>query len=580
MRKIPALLSLVLLAAPLAAAQTPAAKASTTKTAPRPLPTTTPAAQPAPPAKPDSPLQKAIEDAVQLVQSGKKDAAYAKLQALQKDPAVTPPVLSLVGALYVEIGRPREALAVLKPLADSEDAQPAVLYNAGRAALRAGQVDEARVYWTRSVLKQPDSPAARDLGLLTAHNGHVVEAYSMLRPWVLRNPTDSEARLMAANLAVQLERGDDAAQLLSGLPDTDPAIRLLHGKVLVLKKDGPGAVALLKPLLTQHPQGMDLEVRRSLAEAELLAGQPAEAVKLIDGKVAGHPALVLLLARAQRQAGNAAAAAATLKPIADKLPANANSIGDPRPAAGIAMEYGSLLVDAGRAAEAIPFYEKATAYHPRNPDAWKGLARAFDAAGRKPEAQKALAQAAEVAKPLPRPAAPTAPAAQAAAGPAAPVPSAAPEKPLSPGLQKAVQLMGQGQLEPALLAVRQEIAVSKDPRARMIETRILLALKRPEEALKSAEAALAVEPNNPDYVYLHGASEMALQRFTTAEQDLRKVLQLQPRHLPAMNDLAVLLLSTRKKDEARKLLQQVLQINPGDKVATANLERLNSEGKQ
>jgi Flp pilus assembly protein TadD len=140
--------------------------------------------------------------------------------------------------------------------------------------------------------------------------------------------------------------------------------------------------------------------------------------------------------------------------------------------------------------------------------------------------------------------------------------------------------MAQGQLEPALVAVRQEIAASKDPRARTIETRILLGLKRPEEALKSVDAALATEPNNPDYIYLRGASEMAMQRFSSAEQDLRKVLQLQPRHLPAMDDLAVLLMRTNKKDEARKLLQQVLQINPEDKVAAANLERLNSsEGK-
>src|ERR1700712_720257 len=124
MRMLPALLSFVLLTAPLAA-QTPP-----------------PAA-----AQPNPALQKSIEDAIQLVQAGKKEAAYAKLQALQKNPAVTAPVLSLVGALYVEIGRPKEALAVLKPLADSEDAQPAVLYNAGRAALRAGQPDAAQVYW-------------------------------------------------------------------------------------------------------------------------------------------------------------------------------------------------------------------------------------------------------------------------------------------------------------------------------------------------------------------------------------------------------------------------------------------------
>jgi len=426
------------------------------------------------------------------------------------------------------------------------------------------------------VLKQPDSPAARELGMLTARDGRVVEAYSMLRPWALRNPHDTEARLVAANLAVQLERGDDAIQLLSNFPDSEPAVRLLRGKALVLKKDGPGAVALLKPLAAKHPQGMDLEVRRSLAEAELLAGQPAEAIKLIDGKTAGHPALVLLLARAQRQAGNAAAAAATLKPLADKLPANADTIGDPRPVTGIAQEYGSLLMDGGRAAEAVPFYEKATVYNPRSADAWKSYARALDAAGRKADAQKALAQATAVSN---------APARQAAAAaPASPQPAAAPEgpqeQPLSEGLQKAVQLMSQGQLEPALTAVRQEIAISKDPRARLIEVRILLALRRPEDALKAAETALATDPVNADYVYLKGASEMALQRFTSAEQDLRKALQLQPRHLPAMDDLAVLLLRANKKDEARKLLQQVLQINPQDKVAAANLEKLNGEAQQ
>lgn len=558
---IPVLLSLVLLAAPLAASvQTP---------------------QTAQPAQPESPLQKPLDDAIHLVQTGKNAEAFQKLQAIEKDPNMTPLVLSLIGALYTEIGKPQEGLRVLKPLADAEDAQPAVLYNAGRAALRAGKVDEGRVYLTRSVLKQPDSPAARELGMLTARDGRVVEAYSMLRPWALRNPSDTEARLMAADLAVQLERGDDAIQLLSGFPDSEPAVRLLRGKALVLKKDGPGAVTLLKPLLTKHPQGMDLEVRRSLAEAELLAGQPAEAVKLIDGRTAGHPAVVLLLARAQRQAGNAAAAAATLKPLADRLPANADTIGDPRPVTGIALEYGSLLMDGGHAAEAVPFYQKATVYNPRSADSWKALAKALDAAGRKDEAQQALAKATAAAN---------APARQATAAPAATAPqapSSAPaaaeapqEQPLSEGLQKAIQLMSQGQSEAALTAVRQEITVSKDPRARMIEVRILLSLRRPEEALKAAEAALATDPANADYVYLKGASEMALQRLSAAEQDYRKTLQLQPRHLPAMNDLAVLLLRTNKKEEARKLLQQVLQINPQDQVAAANLKKLDAEAQQ
>ena len=548
-------LSLFLLAAPLATAQAPPAQ-----TPPAAAP---PAGQP--PAAPA--LDKRVQEAIALTQAGKAADALAKLQALPKE-ALTPQVQSLMGTLYLEVGKPQEAMAVLKPLADAEDAEAAVLYNAGQAALLLGQTAEGRTYLTRSVLKQPASPAARALGFLTAFDGRVVEAYSMLRPWALRNPKDADARVMAASLALQLERPDDAAQLLAGLPENDPALQLLRGKVLVQKKDGPGAVALLRPLFVKHPDGMDLEVRRTLAEAELLAGHPAETVQLIDGRTAGHPALVLLLARAQRQSGNAAAAATTLKALADKLPEEASTLGDPRPAAGIAMEYGGLLVEGGHAQEAVPFLEKATRYYPQNPETWRGLARALDASGRKEDARKALAQAEAAAKPAPAPPQPA-----AAAG------APAPEAPLSAGLQNALRLADQKQIEPALAAVRQEIAISKDPRARMLEVRLLLQLRRPEDAMKAAEAALQTDANNPDYLYLRGAVEMSLQRPASAEQDLRKALQLAPRHTAAMNDLAVLLMNLNKRDEARSLLEQVLKINPQDQTAAANLQRLKSEGQ-
>ncbi|HEV2856091.1 MAG TPA: tetratricopeptide repeat protein [Thermoanaerobaculia bacterium] len=540
-----------------------------------------PDTQQQPPAAPQGPAlqeatNKTLQEVASLIQTGKADAAAEKLKALENSPDATPPVRSLIGALYLQINRPQEAMALLQPLADAEDAQPAVLYNAGRAALLLGNVDAGRLYLTRSVLLEPASPAARDLGFLTAREGRVVEAYSMLRPWALHNPEDTDARLMAASLALQLERPDAAAELLNGLPENDPALKLLRGKILVQKKDGRGAVALLTPLLANHPQGMETEVRRTLAEAQLLAGNAAEAVKLLDGHTAGYPSLDLLLARAQRKAGNAAAATATLKPLADKLPEDLNTLGDPRPAAGIALEYGTLLMDAGKAQEAVPLLEKSTRYYPRNPDAWKSLARALEATGRKEDAQKALAQAVEAAKPPVKPAAaPPAASTAAAAPPAAP----AQEPPLSEGLQSALRLMNQNQIEGALAAVRQEIGISKDsdPRARMLEIRLLLQLKRPEEALKIAEQILQKDPNNPGFLYMRGVTQMSLQRWASAEQDLRKTLQLAPRHTGAMNDLAVLLMNLNKKDEARKLLQQVLQLNPQDRMAASNLQKLDQE---
>lgn len=529
--------------------------------------------------------EKSIQEIGTLIQAGKTEAAVEKLKALEKDPATTQPMLSLIGALYLQINRPQEALAVLQPLADAEDAVAAVLYNAGRAALLTGNVEAGRMYLTRSVLQEPASPASRDLGFLMAREGRVVEAYSMLRPWSLQNPKDGDARLMAASLAIQLERPDAAADLLKGLPD-DPAIKLLRGKILVQKKDGKGAVALLRPLLANHPQGMELEVRRSLAEAELLAGNPAEAAKLIEGQAAGHPSLALLLARAQRQGGNAAAAMATLKPLADTLPADASGMGDPRPAAGIALEYATLLEAAGKTQEAGPFFEKSTRYYPRNPEAWKGLARSLEAAGRKEDAQKALAQAAEAAKPPVKPAVIQEPssggtgsAAGTAPSPAAAAPAAA-EPPLSEGLRNAMRLTSQNQFDAALAAVRQEIGISKDqdPRARLLEARLLLFLKHPEESLKVVEEALKKWPDNADLYYSRGAAQMPLQRLASAEQDFRKALKLSPRHTAAMNDLAVLLMGMNKNDEARSLLRQVLQINPQDATAAANLQRLEGGG--
>ncbi|HEX4959237.1 MAG TPA: tetratricopeptide repeat protein [Thermoanaerobaculia bacterium] len=533
----------------------------------------------APAAAAPSELEKKVEEVTRLIQAGKTAEALPKLQALEKDPAATPPVHALVGVLYLEMGKAAEGLAVLKPLADSEDAQPAVLYQAGRAELTLGKRDDAKVYFSRSLLKEPASPAARELGMLTAQDGRVVEAYSMLRPWALRNPNDRDARLMAATLALTLERPDDAAELLVGQPENDPAIRLLHGRVLVQKKDGPGAVALLQPLLANHPQGMELEVRRNLAEAQLLAGKPAEAVALLQGKTGDHPALVLLLGRAQRQAGNAAAALATLQPLAEKLPSDPNVLGDPRPAAAIALEYGTLLLDAGRAAEAMPYLDKGARYNPRNPEAWKTLARGLDATGKKEESRNALARAAEAAKP-PAPRSAAAPAGtQTVAGGIAPPPAPGaqpPGEPLSPGLQNAMRFLAQGQLDSALTAVRQELGVSKDSRARLVEVRILLMQKKQGEALKSVQAALEKDPNNPDYIYLRGVVQMALSHFSSAEQDLRKALQLSPRHTGAMNDLAVLLMNVKKTAEARSLLEQVLKINPQDQMAAANLERLKS----
>lgn len=511
----------------------------------------------APPKPTTDPL---TQDAIKKVEAGDAAGAIRELEAQRAAKTASPQSLALLGTLYLQQGKAQEALAVLKPLADAEKADPAVLYNAARAAFALKQGEAGAGYLQRGARTAPDSPAARDLGLLVMRQGRLVEAYSLLYPWAAAHPADAEARLAAASLAVQLERPGEAEDFLSapGLSKDDPSIQLLRGRVLAQKGDGAGAVALLEPLGKSHPPAMDLEIRRALAEAYLVAKRPADAVKQLEGRAGQHPGLALLLGRAQHKAGNTAAALATLKPFADKLPADVASVGDPRPVLGIALETGALLTETGRAAEAVPILEKAAKLYPQSPPAWEALAQALEAAGRKDDAAKARARMDELFP--------------AAAGPAS---GAAGGAKLSADMIEAGTALAGGQAEKALTAVRRELVASPgNLQARALETRLLLTLQRRDEALRIIQDALRQTPDNPELLYLRGAVQMAFSNWEAAEKDLRQVLQLVPQHTAAMNELAVLLMARNQRAEAQKLFEKILQINPQDKVARASLENL------
>ena len=534
------------------------------------------------PQKELSPTDKKLQEAFQKIEAGDGKGALQILEGLRRDNQATPPVLSLLAAVYLQENRPKDSLDILRPMADVQDADPAVLYNAGRAALALNQTEVGQKYLERSVALVPVSPAARELGMLLSRQGRIVEGYRWLRPWALRSPDDLEARVTAASLALRLERPAEVRELLSGLPEKDPGLQLLRGQALVQQGDGKGALALLEPLQKSRPEGMDLEVRRALAEAYLLAGNPAAAVKQLDGRAGQHPGVALVLARSQRQAGNAQAAMATLKPYADKLPAAAGQVGDPRPAAGIAAEYGRLLLAAGQVQQALPMAERATRLYPNGKEGWEVLADALTAAGRTQEAARAREEARKLGDAGDAAAqARQAAAAPAPAAPAAPAPAGAQAQapPLTPNLAEAMRLMSQNQPQKALEAVRREIQATPDSlRARTLEVQLLLGMQNWQGAHQAAEAALKLAPQNPDMIYQRGATLIALQRLPEAERDLRKTLELAPEHIPAMNDLAVVLTLQNKPAEAQKMLERVLALNPNDPNARASLENLKKGG--
>jgi tetratricopeptide (TPR) repeat protein len=549
------LLSLIALTlfASLALAAPPAKARKGSKT-PKAAGTSTTVATPPPPQ---------VAQAGQMFQKGDLKGAIALLEPLKK-PGVHPAVLALLGTLYLESGRPSDALALLGPLADSGATGPAILRNAGRAAQLLGQTAKAEAYLRQAVAKAPASPAARDLGMLLGSAGRIPESYSLLRPWVKDNPADDEARLSATYAAIELDRLPEAAELIAGLPENDPRARVLRGRLLILQQQPKQAILILEPLLHGAPPALELDGRRYLADSYLAAGESASAIQMLQGRVGNDPSLALVLARAQYLAGNPADAAATLAPFAASLAREPASAAEQGFQADVAFEYGQALLALAKWPEAIDALSTATRRAPRRLQAWQLLARAQLAAGRRDDANQSL----ETSRKLQ--------AGQQANTDRVNEFERDAADPTGRDLKAAAVLLGQGKGDEALKAIREEISIAQpgDPRPRAAEVTTLLALKRNTEALKTVEAAVAASPDNPDSLYLRGVVRMTLQQLPAAEQDFRRALELRPDHLAALNDLAVLDLSQGRKDEARMLLQKVLSLKPGDAMATRNLKSL------
>lgn len=507
--------------------------------------------------------QARFDQALEQLSAGDLPAAIATLEPFRSDPRTPPPALALLAALYLEVGRPGETLALLEPLAGSEDADAGVLYNAGRAALALGREELGEGYLQRSLAREPDTPAARELGLLRGRQGNLVESFRLLAPWAQQHPDDQEARLAAAHAALALSRAPAAEELLSDLPQSDPAVRLLWGRLLLLKADPRGAVATLRPLLAgDAPPAVELDARRTMAEAHVVLGDSAAAVELLQGRTGNDPAVALQLVRALYQSGDLDGALAVLAPFAPAIEAGSPSL-PPVLRGLLAAEYGRLLMTASRLDEALVPLRIASELRPSDKEVWLALGQTQRALGQAEEAQATLERFDELAN--------------------SELPASVRTEELERGvsdptgrqIREAIRLITIERAEEALALLRQEIALSPgDVRPYLVESRAYLALSRPEEALASADRAVGIAAENADARYQRGAALMALQRFDEAEAELRRAIEISPSHTAAMGDLGVLLIVRGRRDEARELFERILELRPDDPIAARNLESL------
>jgi tetratricopeptide (TPR) repeat protein len=500
------------------------------------------------------------------MQAGEFQEALTLLESMSQEGDLPVQLQGLMGALYVETGNVQRGFDILMPLTEDANADPAILYNAGRAAFNLGDYQTAEALLGRSLSLSPGSPAVREMGIILAQTGRFREGYQLLRSWATSTPEDTEARIVAALCAIQLDRPSEAETLLSDLDQNNPRVRMLWGKLLLDKADPYGAIATLNPLTDNPPPELKLDVYRTLAEAHATVGQSAEAIALLEGLEEGNPSVALQLAQAKYQGGDLDGAITTLRPYADTLLSQLPPEGLPPGGAmllSIIVEYGRLLATGGHTDEAIPYLEAATRLDPDLKQSWQQLGQAYAAAGRREEAQEALKNFQQIVE--------------------SEVPGAMKDlqleadvdDPTGRVLREATKAYYDGQTEEAFNMLREEARLSAgDPRPMLLGARFLLLSERADEALALAEQSIEMVPNNADGYYIKGTILMAMRQFPEAEAEFQRALQIAPDHAATMNDFAVLMMEQGRNDEARSLLQRVLEMRPDDEIAAGNLESL------
>ena len=103
---------------------------------------------------------------------------------------------------------------------------------------------------------------------------------------------------------------------------------------------------------------------------------------------------------------------------------------------------------------------------------------------------------------------------------------------------------------------------------------VLLDMRRHDEAIDALKQAVALEPDSPQAPGLYASMGKAARetgRIEMAAGYYERALQSDPRHTGALLGLALVRFRQQRHDEARPLLQTIIEIEPGHALAHANL---------
>lgn len=545
-------------------------------------------------AAPDSTPVQVLSGAIRL-RRGELASAESKLGRVVQTVEYVPDARRLLGETYLRMGQPDKALAVLKPVVDRR-ADAAALMLAAQAHLQKNEPADAEDLFTAAGRLKPDDVQIRtSLALIDLGKGRPEAAFSVLQQLADSDPgSTADMALISAHL----RRGEPepALEAVTRLEKKLPGNAMplhLRGVALLGKGDRDGArrafeaalaadsryyaataalvsldmvqgkageaQARLEAALAQTPGNAAarmalIDVLRARGAApEAIASAIDEAIRLNPAEPGPYLAKIVHVAR-HRGAKDAAAEAQTALSVLPDNPQILDAAGRALAAAGDYQQALSVFnrLAAAMPQSALPYLRLADLQARRGLRAETAtmLGRAFDVAPTSPEVQgRLLAHAARTRE-------------------YKPVIAAAKSLQRSTP-QSAAGFLLEGAAEasrkawPAALAAYQA-ALDKPDGQGEAERAYYATLRRAGQAQKAERFASDWLSRHPRDVHLRGllgSEALAAGRKTEAERYFREIVEIAPRSLPALNNLAWIL-AERADPEAVSTAERALALAP------------------
>ncbi len=513
----------------------------------------------------------------------------------------------LLAQTYLRVNQPAKAIELLNPVIESKKADGTTLALAGEAWGQLGDTKKADAAFAAATQAAPgDNRVRTSAALAQLARGNAGAAISQLENIASE---DKGTRADIALISARLRQNDLAGALkaIDGLEAKTPERPIaanLRGRVLLLKKDLPGATKAFEAALAKDKNYFPAIA--SLAAIELSAGKPDAAKKRFEDLAKAQPkshepwlALAELAGRSgepaeqvqqllrsgvKANAGDAVPHLALVNHLLSRSDGAAALTAAREAAAALPQNFsvqetlGRAQVAAGNAEQAVSTYRQLVSAHPTNALLQLRLAEALLANKDNDGARRAVKRALEISPDM-------------VAAKRALVSLALVEKKPDEGLALVREMQRKDPKDAINFGLEGDLEVTrKNWDAAAAAYRKSLQLTRSTEGAvrlhamlnmggKTAEAERVaadwLKDNPKDVAFRFHLGDTALNTNPqVAESHYRAVLEIQPRNALAMNNIAWLLVQQGKAAGAVKMATAANEILPGrpqlmDTLATA-----------